>query len=84
MKFPMVITCIVRQFDVSQILVDGGNSCDVMYLELYEKAYLDRASLWPYEGSDLQDFNGTTTHPRGYVEMMVFVGDGKDIRTINS
>lgn len=45
---------------------------------------LDICIIWLYEGSHIQEFNGTLTSPQGYMELKVFVGDGKDIRKINS
>lgn len=48
---------------VSQILINGGSSCDIMYLELYEKTSLDKGILCPYEDSYLHAFNGTNIRP---------------------
>lgn len=76
--FPLLITTIVEQFDISQILIDGGNSCDITYSRLFEKMGLE-----PYEGSYLQTFNGMTTHPWGYVKLMASVGERKDIHKVN-
>lgn len=38
----------------------------------------------PYESSNLQAFNGTTTLPLGYIEVMVSLGNGRDIWTVNA
>lgn len=35
-----------------------------------------------YEDSDLHAFNGMTTHPWGYVELIVLVHSGKDVREV--
>lgn len=82
MKFPLVITTTIRQFDVSQILIVGGSSCDIMYSKLFKKMNLERGNLLPCEGSNLQAFNGTTTCPWGYVEMVISVDDRKDVRSV--
>lgn len=71
-------------FDVSYVLINGGSFYNIMYSELFNMIGLGRRSLCPYKDFDLQVFNGTTTHTWGYMEMMVFVGDGKDLRVVNS
>lgn len=82
--FPLVITATISDFDVSQILIDGGNSCDIIYSELFEKIGLNKENSRTNEGSDLKAFNNITTHPWGYIELMIIVGKGKDVRTIDS
>lgn len=49
-----------------------------------KKMGLEQGSLIPHDGLDLQEFNGTKTRPWGYVELMVSVGEDKDIRSINT
>lgn len=38
--FSLVKTTIIANFDVSQILIDGGSSCDILYCSLFEKKCL--------------------------------------------
>lgn len=45
---------------------------------------LDKENVWPYEGSDLQAFNDMTTCPWGYIELMIFKGEGRNIRIVDS
>lgn len=40
--------------------------------------------MLPYEGSDLQAFNGIMTNPWGYVELMVTLGKGQNTRIIDA
>lgn len=40
---------------------------------------MDRGSLIPYEGSNLQAFNGTTNCLCCYVELMVYVEEDRDL-----
>lgn len=54
-----------------------------MYLELFEMMGLDRGSLWSYEGFKLETFNKTTTYSWGYMELIVYVGDGKENQVVN-
>lgn len=45
---------------------------------------LDQSGLLPYEGSNFQELNGNNTPPPRYADLMVYVGDGQDIRALNS
>lgn len=60
-NFPLIITATLAKFDVSEILIDSGNSCEIIYSELFEKMDLDKNSLWSYEVFDLWAFNEITT-----------------------
>ncbi|MCI74187.1 hypothetical protein A2U01_0095451, partial [Trifolium medium] len=64
----------MANFEVRRILVDPGSSVDIMYAYTFETIQLNERNLTPYMGSDLQDFNGTTTKPWGYVDLIVTVG----------
>lgn len=43
--FSLVITAIIANFDVFRILIDGGNSCDIIYANLFEKIGLEKGKL---------------------------------------
>lgn len=43
--FPLVITTAMSNYDVSWILLEGGNSCDIMFTELFEKLGLKKEKL---------------------------------------
>lgn len=47
-KFPLVIIETISNFNMTRILNEGGNSCDIMYSKLFEKPGLKREKLWPY------------------------------------
>lgn len=53
----------IMKFVVSQILLDGRSLCDIMYLKLFKKMKMEQSRLLEYEGSDIQEFNWTTTRP---------------------
>lgn len=82
-KFPLVIIETISNFNMTRILNEGGNSCDIMYSKLFEKPGLKREKLWPYEGSYLQAFNNTVTCLWGYAKLMVTLGEGIDTITID-
>lgn len=48
-----MITPVIANFDVSRVLIDVGNSHDVMYSDLFDNMGLKNDKVWPYEGSDL-------------------------------
>jgi hypothetical protein len=75
--FPLIIMATLDNFDVSRILVDEGSSCDIMYQDLFEKMGLKKESLAPYEGSDLQGFNGAITTPWGLLTLPITFRDPK-------
>ena len=58
-------------FDVCHILVDQGSLVDIMYAQLFNTLQLNESHLTLYVGSDRQGFNGASTKPWGYVELIV-------------
>ncbi|XP_050890966.1 uncharacterized protein LOC127096442 [Lathyrus oleraceus] len=79
---PLLIRAKMAQFDVRRILVDQGSSVDIMYVHLFKTLKLDKTNLAPYVGSDLQGFNGATTRPWGYVELLVTFGEQETAREV--
>ncbi|XP_058741497.1 uncharacterized protein LOC131613876 [Vicia villosa] len=77
---PLLVRARMANFDVRRILVDEGSSVDIMYSHLFRTLQLDDSHLTPYVGSDLQGFNGVTTKPWGYVELIVTFGEGEASR----
>ncbi|GAU10738.1 hypothetical protein TSUD_424770, partial [Trifolium subterraneum] len=73
-QIPLLVRADMANFDVRRILVDSGSSCDIMYAHLFRTLQLDESHLTPYLGSDLQGFNGATTKPWGYVDLIVTFG----------
>jgi hypothetical protein len=69
--FPLIIITTMAHHDVSRVLVDQGSSCDVIYQELFQKPGLHKEHLRPYEGTDLQGFNGSTISPWGLIDLPV-------------
>ncbi|MCI88962.1 hypothetical protein A2U01_0110250, partial [Trifolium medium] len=61
----------MANFEVRRVLVVPDSSVDIMYARTFETLQLNERNLTPYVGSDLQGFNGTTTKPWGYVDLIV-------------
>lgn len=56
--FPLVITAIMENFNILRILINGGDSCDIIYAKLFEKLRLKKEKLSPNIDFDMQAFNG--------------------------
>ncbi|GAU41589.1 hypothetical protein TSUD_271980 [Trifolium subterraneum] len=49
---------------------------------LFKVLQLTEKNLVPYVGSDLQGFNGSTTKPWGYVDLIVTFGENKAMKSV--
>jgi hypothetical protein len=74
-QIPLLVKARMANFDVRRILVDQGSSCDIMYFGLFKTLQLTEKNLSPYVGADLQGFNGATTKPWGYTDLIVTFGE---------
>ncbi|GAU50692.1 hypothetical protein TSUD_410480 [Trifolium subterraneum] len=81
-QIPLLVRAKMANFDVRRILVDQGSSCDIMYSGLFKVLQLSEENLVPYVGSDLQGFNGSTTKPWGYVDLIVTFGENKAMKSV--
>jgi hypothetical protein len=79
---PLLIRADMANFDVRRILVDTGSSVDIMFSQCFNTLQLDQSHLSPYVGSDLQGFNGATTKPWGYVDLIVTFGAEEAARSV--
>ncbi|KAK2402269.1 hypothetical protein QL285_051805 [Trifolium repens] len=82
-QIPLLVKARMANFDVRRILVDQGSSCDIMYSGLFKTLQLTEKNLSPYVGADLQGFNGATTKPWGYTDLIVTFGEGEATKSIN-
>ncbi|CAJ2652721.1 unnamed protein product [Trifolium pratense] len=83
-NIPLLVRARMANFDVHRILVDQGSSCDVMYSGLFKTLQLSEKNLVPYVGPDLQGFNGSTTKPWGYVDLIVTFGEEKAMKSVRT
>jgi hypothetical protein len=72
----------MANYDVRRILIDTGSSADSIFSQCFTALQLDETCLAPYVGSDLQGFNGATTKPWGYVDLVVTFGEGEAARSV--
>ncbi|XP_058733521.1 uncharacterized protein LOC131605145 [Vicia villosa] len=81
---PLLVRVRMANFDVRRVLIDEGSSVDIMYSHLFKTLKLDDSHITPYVGFDLQGFNGATTKPWGYVELIVTFGEGEASRQVKT
>jgi len=80
--FPLLVRASMANIDVRRVLVDTGASCDIMYTSLFKTLQLTEKNISPYVGSGRYGFNGSSTQPWGYVQLLVNVGEGEANKTI--
>ncbi|GAU44962.1 hypothetical protein TSUD_28970 [Trifolium subterraneum] len=78
----LLVRADMTNFDVRRVVVDSGNSCDIMYAHMFRTLQLNESHLTPYVGSDLQGFNGATTKPMAYVDLTVTFGHEETTKSI--
>ncbi|XP_050259727.1 uncharacterized protein LOC126704759 [Quercus robur] len=60
-------------FNTRRILMDNGNSVDIIYLSAFQQLKLDLERLYPFE-SPLISFSGDRVYPKSIVTLTVTVG----------
>ena len=63
----------IEGFNIRRILVDNGNSADIIYLSAFQQLKLDLGRLRPFE-SLIVSFNGDRVYPKDIVTLTVTVG----------
>ena len=63
----------IERFNTKRILVDNGNSTDIIYLLAFQQLKLDPRRLRSFN-SPLVSFSGDMVYPRGIVTLTVMVG----------
>jgi hypothetical protein len=76
----MVIEVNIAGWIIRKVLVDNGNSTDILFLKTFEKIYLSQHMLHPSE-YPLQDFRGKPIKPLGKISLPVSFGDLDNART---
>jgi len=61
--FSLVIIIGIHGNDVARCIIDEGNLMDILYQDAFEKLGLKKVDLKSYDGTGLQGFNETSTHP---------------------
>lgn len=69
--FLLVIIMEIHGHDITRCLIDEGGSVDILYQDAFEKLVLWKTNSNPYEGTELQGFNRSSTRPWGYINLDV-------------
>nr|XP_023881709.1 uncharacterized protein LOC111994083 [Quercus suber] len=69
----LVVTLRIGGYDVKRVMVDGGSTAEVMYLDLYKGLGLRPEDLTPYD-SPLMSFDGKLVIPRGMIRLPIQTG----------
>jgi len=79
---PLLVGASMANTDVRRVLIGTGASCDIMYTSLFKTLQLTEKNLSPYIESELNGFNGSSTQPWGYVQLLVTFGEEEAKKTI--
>jgi len=80
---PLLVRASMANIEVRRVLIDTGASCDIMYTSLFKTLQLTEKNFSPYVGSELYGFNGSSTQPWGYVQLLVTFGEEEAKKTIS-
>ena len=70
----LVVSIRVGDYNVHWMLVDNGNSADILYYPAFQQMGIDRARLIP-TNAPLVGFRGIRVLPLGAITLSVTVGD---------
>ncbi|VFR00417.1 unnamed protein product [Cuscuta campestris] len=73
---PLVITMDINGVDVARVLVDTGNSVNILYLQTFQKLRLCRTQLEPLK-TPLSGFTWDTVEAEGSIVLPVELGSGE-------
>jgi len=69
----LVVTLRIDGYDVKRVMIDQGNTADIMYLDLYRGLNLKPENLITYS-SPLVSFEGKMVIPKGQIKLPVQTG----------
>ena len=70
---PLIIMLMKERFNTWRILMDNGNSVDIIYLPAFQQLRLDLGRLQPFD-SPFVSFSGDRVYPKDIVTLTVTVG----------
>ena len=78
---PLVTMLTIEGFNTRRILIDNGNSADIIYFSAFQQLKLDPGRLRHFE-SPLVSFSGDKVYPKGTVTLTVTVGSYSRLLTL--
>ena len=70
----LVVSIQVGDYNMHRVLVDNGNSADILYYPAFQQMGIGKEQLIP-TNAPLVSFGGTRVHPLDAVTLFVVVGD---------
>ncbi|XP_021719373.1 uncharacterized protein LOC110687054 [Chenopodium quinoa] len=78
---PLVLITKINGADVKRVLVDGGSSTNVLFVQAFNEMNIGRQYLKPVSYPVI-GFNGSTVRPEGSIVLPVKLGDGSQARDV--
>jgi hypothetical protein len=78
---PLVIQVQILNCDVKRVLIDSGNSADIMYWDTFKAMQLAGEQLQPYHGT-LVGFAVEQAEVMGHITLLTTFGDKENAKTI--
>ncbi|XP_021738353.1 uncharacterized protein LOC110704846 [Chenopodium quinoa] len=76
---PLVLIKKINGADVKRVLVDGGSSANVLFMQAFNELMIGRQYLTPVSYPVI-GFNGSTVRPKGSIVLPIRLGDGTTTR----
>ena len=77
----MVITVELENYAVKKVLINQGNSVDILYWATYQKLQLPTITMVPYD-EPIYGFSREKVSSRGYIDLHTVFCDGAQTKTI--
>lgn len=74
----LVVSAVIGGMEIRRLLVDTGNSCDILYSQAFEQVGLEYSMLEPCPGP-ITGFTGHLALTMGMITLTVIVGEGSRI-----
>ncbi|XP_021762924.1 uncharacterized protein LOC110727653 [Chenopodium quinoa] len=78
---PLVLITKINGADIKRVLVDGGSSANVLFVQAFNEMNIGRQYLKPVSYPVIE-FNGSTVRPEGSIVLPVKLGDGPQARDV--
>ncbi|XP_021731267.1 uncharacterized protein LOC110698168 [Chenopodium quinoa] len=80
---PLVVSITIANWKVRRVLVDGGSSANIMFIDAFHKMHLDNRDLRGVN-YEVTGFDGLGMIPDGIIELSVQVGEGAQARNMRA
>jgi hypothetical protein len=82
-RYPLIVTPIVKDVKLNQVLIDGCSSLNILFLKTFNQMGLSRSALRPSRAPFHDIVLGAVATPVGQITLPVTFGTQKKIRIEN-